>query len=120
MVQVLDVRHLRLALGVSVDEDNLAKAQECCFVSSVGVQVGDGAAVLRGCGANVLVTSELCHADVLEANAQGVVVLLAGQSTIERAYLRVLRQELHDEYADSDWNVKVKCSLVDCNPLSVV
>ena len=96
--QLLGIRHLRLALGVVVDETNLAKAQECCFVKTIALHVGQqGASVLRGCDANVYVTSEMTHAEVLEANAQGVVVLLTGQSTIERAYLRTLRQELQDE-----------------------
>ena len=83
-------------------------------------QVGEGARVLRDCLANVFITSEMSHVDVLEANARGVVVLLTGQSTMERAYLRHLREELHEEFSDSDWQVKVKCSEVDCNPLSIV
>ena len=149
---LLGVKHLRLALGVSVDDDNLAKAMECCFVKTIALQVrsppesfrpcrrhpankmslplcviaqcfsqvGEGARVLRDCLANVFITSEMSHVDVLEANARGVVVLLTGQSTMERAYLRHLREELHEEFSDSDWQVKVKCSEVDCNPLSIV
>jgi len=118
--EVLGVRHLRLAMGVLVDEQSLGKALECCFIKSVALQLGDGASALRGCDANMYVTSEMSHADVLEANAAGVIVLLAGQSTIERAYLRALREELHDEFANAEWQVKVKCSQVDCNPLAVV
>lgn len=53
-------------------------------------------------------------------NAQGVIVLLTGQSTIERAFMHHLRQELEREYAGSDFNVKVRCSSVDANPLAVV
>ena len=41
-----------------------------------------------------------------------IVVLLAGQSTIERAYLRHLRQELQEEFVDSNWSVKVDCRVV--------
>ena len=118
--ELLEVRHLRLALGACVDEQNLSKAMEGCFTKSIGIQVGEGAKVLAGCGANVVVTSEMAHAHVLAANAQGVVVILVGQSTIERAYLRHLQRELTDELADSDWNVKVKCSQVDSNALSIV
>lgn len=118
--ELLGVKHLRLALGVVVDEHNLAKAQECCFVKTVAIACGEGASVLRDTLANVIITSEMSHEDVLAANARGVVVLLAGHSTMERAYLRHLREELQDEWADSDWNVKVRCSQVDCNPLAVV
>ena len=119
--EILGVRHLRLALGVVVDEVSLAKAIECCFVKTIALCVGShGAGLLRGCGANVYVTSEMTHMEVLDANAEGVVVLLTGQSTIERAYLRTLRQELADEFVDCDWNVKVECSQVDASPLAVV
>ena len=112
---------MRLALGAVVDEQNLARAQECCFVKSIAVQVGEGSTLLQSCAhANVFVASEMSHADVLAANAKGVVVILTGQSTIERAFLRYLRQELQEEFGDAEWNVKVKCSQVDCNPLSVV
>ena len=76
--------------------------------------------LIAACGAGRYVTSEMTHSQVLAANAQGVVVLLTGQSTIERAYLRTLRQELQDEFCDSDWNVKVACSQVDCSPLAIV
>ena len=118
--ELLQLKHLRLAFGVSADESDLQKAQECCFVKSVAVHAGEGAEVLRHAAANVYVTSEMAHADVIAANAQGVVVILTGQSTMERAYLRSLRQDLHDEFSRSDWNVRVKCSQVDCNPLSIV
>ena len=81
------MRHLRLALGVVVDEPNLAKAQKCCLVKTVAIAVGEGAHVLRDTLANVFVTSEMSHTEVLAANARGVVVLLLGRTTMERAFL---------------------------------
>ena len=62
----------------------------------------------------------MAHAEVIAANAQGVMVILTGQSTMERAYMHHLQQELQDEFANSDWNVKFRTSQVDSNPLSVV
>lgn len=85
--ELLGVRHLRLALGVVVDEPNLAKAQKCCLVKTVAIAVGEGAHVLRDTLANVFVTSEMSHTEVLAANARGVVVLLLGRTTMERAFL---------------------------------
>ena len=35
---LLDVRHLRMALGVVVDEQSLTKANDCCFIKSIAVQ----------------------------------------------------------------------------------
>lgn len=50
--ELLQVKHLRLALGASVDESNLLKAQECCFVKSVAVHANK-AEVLGQAVANV-------------------------------------------------------------------
>uniref|UniRef100_A0A7S4FDF8 NIF3-like protein 1 n=1 Tax=Chrysotila carterae TaxID=13221 RepID=A0A7S4FDF8_CHRCT len=118
--QLLQLRHVRLAFGAIVDEQNLARAQEFCFVKTVAVQVGEAAAVLQNIAADVMIASEMSHSDIIAANAKGIVVILAGQSTIERGYLGYLSQQLQEEFADSDWNVKVKCSQIDGNPLAVV
>lgn len=118
--KLLQVKHLRLALAFMVDEHSLSHALEACFVKTFAVQVGVTTSSILNHAADVLITSEMSHADVLAANAKGIVVILTGRSTIERAYLGFLRQELQDEFADSDWSVKVKCSQVDSNPLLVV
>ena len=90
-------------------------------------QIGEGGALLQHVMqpatptfSGVFLTAEMAHADVLAANAKGIIVLLAGQSTIERAYLRYLRQELQEEFTDADWNVKIRCSETDCHTLTVV
>lgn len=70
----------------------------------------------------VFLASEMARADVLAANAQGIIVLLAGQATIEQAFLRRLMLDMQDEFrCQSDWVVKVKCSQTDdCHALTVV
>mmetsp|Transcript_28237 Transcript_28237/g.59303 ORF Transcript_28237/g.59303 Transcript_28237/m.59303 type:complete len:252 (-) Transcript_28237:685-1440(-) len=98
----------------------LLECEEFCFVKTVAVQVGEAAAVLQNIAADVMIASEMSHSDIIAANAKGIVVILAGQSTIERGYLGYLSQQLQEEFADSDWNVKVKCSQIDGNPLAVV
>ena len=118
--KLLGLKHLRIALPAIVDEANLAKALDSCYVRTLAVQAGVPCAAVRECGANVLVASEMSHSHVLAANARGAVVILAGQSTIERAYLGHLRQELLVEFSDSDWNVKMKLSAVDSAPLAIV
>ena len=56
------MRHLRLALGVVVDETNLAKALESCFVKTVALHIGEyGADQLSECSANVIIASEMQH-----------------------------------------------------------
>jgi len=121
--ELLAVQHLRLALGAVVDEHNLAKANEGCFVKSIAIQIGEGSDLLHRLSdsfSGVFITSEMSHADILAANAKGIIVLLTGQSTIERAYLQHLRLELQDEFVDADWNVKVKCSQVGCHSVAIV
>lgn len=54
------MKHLRLALGVSVDEASLPKAQECCFVQSVAIEAGK-ASVLHQTPANVRPSPHAAH-----------------------------------------------------------
>ena len=80
------------------------------LLSTFDAQVGEGGGLLHRVGptfSGVFLTSEMAHEDVLAANARGIIVLLAGQSTIEQAFLRHLRQKMEEEFSDSDWNVRV-------------
>ena len=124
---ILSVRHLRISLGAVVDELNIAKASDSCFIKSIAVHIGEGGELLhhlmRQPGAafsGVFLSGEMPHADLLAASAKGIIVVLAGQSTVERAFLRQLRQDLQAEFTDADWNVKIKCSETDCHTLTVV
>jgi len=124
---ILGVRHLRISLGAVVDELNIAKASDSCFIKSIAVHIGEGGELLhhlmRQPGAafsGVFLSGEMPHADLLAASAKGIIVVLAGQSTVERAFLRQLRQDLQAEFTDADWNVKIKCSETDCHTLTVV
>ena len=118
---LLNIKYVRLALGAKVDEQSLAKAQESCYVKTVAIQVGNGAQVLQVSPlANVYLTSEMSHAEVSAATAKGIIVILTGQSTIERAYMNQLRNEIESEFTGSDWDVKVRCSEIDCYPIMVV
>lgn len=114
---VLSVRHLRVALGAVVDEHHFERAAESCFVNQLVVQVGERPHflhhVLQHAGAahaGIFLTSEMTHARVLAANARGLIVILTGQSTVEHAFMRQLRQDMQDELLNSEWAVKVKCA----------
>jgi len=124
---ILGVRHLRIAFGAIVDEHHLARASDSCFVKSIAVQIGESSHLLQHilqmtdpAFAGVFVAPEMPHADVLAANAKGIIVLLTGQSTVERAFLRHMRQEMQEDFTNCDWNVKVKCSEVESHTLAIV
>jgi putative NIF3 family GTP cyclohydrolase 1 type 2 len=45
---ILGVRHLRISLGAVVDELNIAKASDSCFIKSIAVHIGEGGELLHG------------------------------------------------------------------------
>ena len=82
----------------------------------IGVCAGAGGSLLQDAidqGCQLFFTGELRHHDVLNAQAQGCTVVLAGHTNTERGYLKVLRKRLNDVAPD----VNVSISRRDANPL---
>ena len=73
-----------------------------------------GAAVSNGCRA--FLTGEMRHHDVLDAQARGCTVILAGHTNTERGYLKTLRKTL----TKADEGVRVTVSKRDRDPLAVI
>ena len=73
--------------------------------------------MLRGAAADVLVTGELAHHDVLAAVAAGRSVVLAGHSNTERGFLKVLQRRLRDAFPGV---IDVLVSKADRDPFAVV
>ncbi|MBL8724861.1 MAG: Nif3-like dinuclear metal center hexameric protein [Planctomycetes bacterium] len=86
-------------------------------VRTVAVAAGAGAGVLRGCRADVWITGELPHHDVLAAVADGTSVVLAGHSHTERPYLPVLGRRLTAAFGKA---LAVRVSRADRDPLAIV
>ena len=92
-------------------------------VRSIAVCAGSGSSVLSGCGADVLITGEMSHHEVLAANASGASVILTNHSNCERGYLPVFRQKLIDAWATASaaaglsTPIEVVISAVDADPL---
>lgn len=101
--------HLRLALGHGRDLDTAS-------VRSVAVCAGSGAGVLGGVGADLAVTGEMSHHEVLELAARGVTVILADHSNTERGYLALVKDKLSEQLD----GVNVIVSSVDRDPLQIV
>lgn len=92
----LGVRHL------SVAQPRPARGS----VRSVAVAAGAGGGVLRRARADVFVTGEMSHHDVLAAVAAGTAVVLAGHSNTERGFLQVLQKRLLSAFG-ADLDVRV-------------
>lgn len=105
----LGLKHLRLALGVGQTLES--------SVQTVAVCAGSGASVLNGVKADLYVTGEMSHHEVLDAVAIGTSVILSDHSNSERGFLASFRERLAVRLPDS---VSVLVSRADRDPLQVV
>ncbi|KAF4518686.1 hypothetical protein B566_EDAN002721 [Ephemera danica] len=85
----LAVQHVHLALQ--------RNATTASLVQTVALCAGSGSSVLAGVKADLLLTGEMSHHEVLEAVHQGSSVLLTWHSTSERGFLKQLARQLEDQ-----------------------
>ena len=76
-----------------------------------------GATVLRGVSADVYLTGEMSHHEVLDATSRGTSVILCEHSNTERGYLTKMKDNLQ-QVLGSD--IKISLSLKDNDPLITV
>ena len=76
-----------------------------------------GATVLRGVTANVFLTGEMSHHEVLDATSRGTSVILCEHSNTERGYLTVMKHKLQQVLGN---DIKISISDVDRDPLVIV
>ncbi|XP_061082382.1 NIF3-like protein 1 isoform X2 [Conger conger] len=105
----LGLSHVRLALG---DQHTLESE-----VTTVAVCAGSGGSVLQGVKADLYLTGEMSHHEVLDAVAAGTSVILTDHSNSERGFLSVLRERLSVRLSDS---VSIKLSQRDRDPLEIL
>ncbi|KAM8837753.1 NIF3-like protein 1 isoform 2-T6 [Spinachia spinachia] len=105
----LGLSHLRLALGSGQTAESSVRTAAVC--------AGSGASVLSGVKADLYITGEMSHHEVLDAVAQGTNVILSDHSNSERGFLAVFREKLAVRLPDS---VTVVVSKADRDPLEVV
>ncbi|EDO39288.1 predicted protein [Nematostella vectensis] len=105
----LQLPHLRVAYAPSKAKDTL--------LSTVALCAGSGASVLQGVAADVYLTGEMSHHEVLEAVSRGVHVILCEHSNTERGFLVPFRQQLYNMLSGQ---VQVMVSETDADPLLVV
>ncbi|XP_028924634.1 NIF3-like protein 1 isoform X1 [Ornithorhynchus anatinus] len=104
----LNLAHVRLALGAGKTTESP--------VSAVAVCAGSGSSVLRGVAADLYLTGEMSHHEVLDAVAGGITVVLCEHSNTERGFLSELRNLLVPHLENK---VRVVVSEKDRDPLRV-
>ena len=86
-------------------------------IRTVALCAGAGGSVLSGVAADLYLTGEMRHHDVLEAREAGTSVILCDHTNTERGFLEVFRAQLAALLDDA---VEVKISEQDADPLNVV
>lgn len=105
----LRVGDLRLALG-------RGKALESS-ISVMAVCAGSGSSILSGVPADLYLTGEMSHHEVLDAVAEGHTVILCEHSNSERGYLKEFRRQIEKRL---EGKVDVVVSAKDRDPMLVI
>ncbi|MFT7617371.1 MAG: dinuclear metal center YbgI/SA1388 family protein [Planctomycetota bacterium] len=84
-------------------------------LESVAVCAGAGASVLLGQSADLLVTGEMRHHDVLACVAKGQSVILCEHTNTERGFLPILAKQILNRHSD----LEVQVSKTDRDPLVI-
>ncbi|MEY4673495.1 MAG: hypothetical protein RL148_1279 [Planctomycetota bacterium] len=108
----------RIRRGLGVKKLRIAQPEKPrTRIRSIAVAAGSGASVLRGTAADLWLTGEMGHHDVLAAVAAGTTVVLAEHTGTERGYLPRLRKRLLDAF---DGALAVHVAKSDVDPVRVV
>ncbi|KAJ0180463.1 hypothetical protein K1T71_003867 [Dendrolimus kikuchii] len=103
----LEYVRLALAKGKEINDE----------ISTVALCAGSGASVLKGVSANLYLTGEMLHHDILDATQKGVHVILTNHSDSERGFLHGFSQVLGKKLENQ---VQVIVSKTDRDPLLTV
>lgn len=98
---------VQLSLGV---ESTLKKE-----IKTFAVCAGSGASVLKGIDADLYITGEMSHHDVLDASQRNVSVILCNHSNSERGYLKEFKNILSNLLADD--TIEIVIAQSDEDPL---
>ena len=105
----LKLEHVRLARPCGEADPLVATAAACA---------GSGGGVLVGGQADLLLTGEMSHHQVLDAVSRGSAVILCEHSNTERGYLQGTYRELVEQAVQGA--VTVTVAKTDKDPLEVV
>lgn len=108
----------RVKAHLKLEHIRLACAHRTALITTVAACAGSGGSVLEGVRADLLLTGEMSHHQVLAATGGGSAVILCEHTNTERGFLQgKYRQWLEDALKD---NVKVTVAATDRDPLQIV
>ena len=87
---------------------------------TIALCAGAGGSVVSSSHADLFLTGEMRHHDILDANARGTSVVLCDHTNTERGYLPILRRMLMNQLGAAGKQVKIDVSKADAEPLSIV
>lgn len=102
-------------LGLSHVRVSAAGKHEREPIKRVAVCAGAGGSLLSRCRADLLITGEMRHHDVLDQREQGVSVILTDHTNSERGYLAVFERRLTERAPE----LEIVLSKSDSDPLVV-
>lgn len=88
-------------------------------MTSIAVCAGSGASVLAKVHADVLITGEMSHHEVLDAVHRGSTVILCEHSNTERGFFRSILQNTFEQHFQKT-GVKFLLSEFDSDPINII
>lgn len=122
---LVGLEQLRVAFAVNLrDNTHTATSQNemmmTTTINSIAVQAGSGASVLDGCDADVWISGEMSHHEMLAATAAGKTVVLTEHSNSERGFLTSLHATMAALSSTTLEGATFKVSAIDADPVLIV
>jgi putative NIF3 family GTP cyclohydrolase 1 type 2 len=107
----------RIKKHVGVDDCKVGKAVDGgqYMIKTIAICAGSGTSVLKGIKADLYLTGEMFHHDVLDANHQNTSVILLNHSNSERGFLKVFKEVFSKSLNDP--SIEILISETDADPL---
>lgn len=96
----LGLNHVQVAVASGEQQDP--------SIRTIAICAGSGSSVFRGVDADLFYTGELSHHEALFFVESGSSVVVCNHSNTERAFLKVLKEQLLAELPDADIEISVK------------
>lgn len=114
----LGISHLRVAHADPVCWKRRCGLDSACgTIRTIGVCAGSGGSLLRGVDADLYITGEMSHHEVLAAVAEGRSVILSEHTHTERGFLPSVVKALSEQVGE---NVEFIVSETDEDPLKTI
>lgn len=111
------IEKVKIHAGIKSVNVAIGKNQniESSLIRKVAICAGSGASVFKGVKADLYLTGEMSHHEVLDAQENNISVILCNHSNSERGYLKEFKRIFHEQVPENE--VSVIVSEVDSDPL---